>query len=111
MLHAVGSGCICGRLFQLLPSLEISIMCHACCPQLASRLHEIFPAHADMANVWAYFRHPSGPAAALGPDTSLLDSLHESVASGPGLPLPRRRSSPLPTAVYTNGSGSKGKQT
>jgi len=67
-------------------------------------------ARADMANVWAYFRHPSGPAA-LGPGTPLLDSPHESGAAGPGLSLPRRRSSPLPTAVYTNGSGSKGKQT
>ncbi|KAK9821443.1 hypothetical protein WJX81_007458 [Elliptochloris bilobata] len=63
-----------------------------------------------MANVWAYFRHPSG-GANIAPGTPPLGSPRESLLAGPGLPLPRRRSSPLPVALNASSGSSKGKLT
>ena len=60
-----------------------------------------------MANVWAYFRHPGG-LLGLAPGTPPLGSPRESVLAGPGLPLPRKRSSPLhfgPSAPNGDGKG------
>ena len=65
---------------------------------------------ADMANVWAFFRHPSG-ASGIAPGTPPLGSPRESLLAGPGLPLPRRRSSPLPQALSVSTGASKGKLT